>query len=132
MYSKATLRIQIYIGSGWPQYQVCGPLDSSNTLFKNIQHVDITLHLVDSKHIDPAFLRMGYLAQALEETGAKLKTVNVTFKAVTSYNMEVNRELVARHRDVMLRVLGQRRRLGMKGTRLFMKMLVEGNIVAVN
>ena len=43
MYSKATLRIQIYIGSGWPQYQVCGPLNSSNTLFKNIQNVDITL-----------------------------------------------------------------------------------------
>ena len=74
---------------------------------------------------------MGLLAQALEETGAKLKTVNVTFKAVTSYNMEVNRELVARHRDAMLRALGQRRKQGMKGSRLFMKMLVEGNIVAI-
>lgn len=132
MYDTANFRIQIYIGDGWPKYQQAGPMDSTNPLIRQMQRVDITIHLVDALHIDPALRRLGMLAKALEEASADLKTLRVTFKAVTSYNMEVNRDLVACHRDVALRRLGEQYRAGVKGNWLFRRMLMEGLIVAIN
>lgn len=143
LYANATSRIQIYIGSGWPTYQSIGPLSSSNPLFARIQHTEITLHLVDSKHIDPAFYRLGLLARALEPTGdaeagdgrgGRLKSLKVTFKAVTSYNMEVTGNLVGRKVQTMLRqgfIHGEEDGGIVIVGGLFKRMLSEGVIHAV-
>ena len=100
-------------------------------MLRLMQHVDVTLHLKDALHIDPALQRLGVLAQAFEGGGTELRSLRVRFNSVTSYNMAVNRGLVAKHRDVALRRLGEEFRDGGKGNGLFRRMLVEGVIVAI-
>lgn len=139
VYNHATFRIQIYIGSGWPTYYTIGPLSSSNPLFARMQKAEITLHLVDAKHIDPAFFRLGLLAQAMEGAGGNLKSLRVTFKAVTSYNMEVTGDLVEEkvqewlEQRVVRGVLGWDRAEGevVRVEGLFRRMLEERIVVAV-
>ena len=88
----------------------------------------MTCHLVAATHIAPALKRLRILAEAFEasETGFVRDGLRVTFKAVTSFRMEVDRGLVRRHLDEALELLGEEGRYG-----LFERMLVEGRIVSI-
>ena len=89
----------------------------------------MTCHLVAAAHIAPALKRLRVLAEAFEasETGFARDGLRVTFKAVTSFRMEVDRGLVRRHLDEALESLGE----DSGGDGLFRRMLVEGRIVSI-
>lgn len=97
--------------------------------------MEITLHLSADWHVDIALKRLRLLAAALREKGrdgegAALKTWKVTFKAVTSYQMAVTRELVASRIADVLKQLDEEGRNEVSN-QLFREMLAEGQIVSV-
>ena len=102
MYSTVNFRIQMQIGNEWPIYQDAGPMNGSNPLLRQMQHLTITYYLIYSSHVEQALHLLRTLANTLDAAGAQLETLQVEIKATVSVEGRMSGRILTLCRDEML------------------------------
>lgn len=80
LYDATTFRVQIYPVEGYSSHGNINRLYSSTPFLRRIRHVEIKSCIILPSHIEPALRLMKTFACALEDSDAKIKTLNVRSK----------------------------------------------------
>jgi hypothetical protein len=80
LYDATTFRVQIYPVEGYSSHGNINRLHRSTPFLKQIRHVEIKSCIVLPCHIEPALKLMKTFACALEDSDARIKTLNVRSK----------------------------------------------------
>jgi hypothetical protein len=80
LYDATTFRVQIYPVEGYSSHGNINRLCKSTPFLRLVRHVEIKSCIIMPTHIEPALRLMKTFARALEEAGAKIKTLNVRSK----------------------------------------------------
>lgn len=101
LYDTTTFRVQIYPVEGYSSHGNVNRLQASTPFLRRIRHVEIKSCIILPIHIEPALRLMKTFACALEDSDARIKTMNVRsklFNDMSKRRLNEYREKLA-HRD---------------------------------